>query len=73
MPQNRDFPRSRLQQTLKDFDGRGLPRPVRPEQTEALAGLNLKIQPAHGLNLAVVSLAQIATSDGYRHGLDSIG
>ena len=65
--ENRDLARSRLQQPFQDFDGRGLPCPVRTEQTEALSGLNFKVQPAHGLDFAVVGLAQVAALNGYRH------
>jgi hypothetical protein len=65
--ENRDLARCRLQQALEDFDGRGLPGPVRAEQTEAFSGLNLEIQPAHRFDFAVVGLAQIATLDSDGH------
>ncbi len=44
------------------------PAPFGPEKTEAFSGLNLEVQSAHGLDFAVVSLAQIATLDGNSHG-----
>jgi hypothetical protein len=65
--ENRHLARSRLQQALENLDGRGLPCPIRTEQPEALARLNLKIQSTHGLNFAVIGLAQIATLDGNSH------
>jgi hypothetical protein len=55
------------QQTFEDLDSCGLPRPIRPEQAEALAGLEPKVQSTHRLHFAVVSLAQIAALDGGSH------
>src|SRR5262249_43389321 len=46
-----DVARARLDQPLEDFDRRRLPRPVRPEQTEALAALHLEVEPADGLDV----------------------
>jgi hypothetical protein len=53
--------------SLKDLNGRRLPCPIRSEQAEALAGLNLEAKPAHGFQLTVVGLAQIAALDSNGH------
>jgi hypothetical protein len=65
--ENRNLAGCRLQQSLKNFDCRGLPCSVGAEESEALAGLNLEVQPAHGFELAVVGLAQVATLDSNGH------
>src|SRR4051794_39403156 len=67
MPQNRDGAGGGREQSFKDFDGSGLPRPVRPEQAETLASVNFEIQSSDRFNLAVVSFAQVAAFDGGRH------
>ena len=54
--QDFDFARGRREQTFEDFDGGGLAGAVRPEQTEALAGLDVEIQSADRLDLSVVGL-----------------
>jgi hypothetical protein len=61
------MPGSWLQQTFENFDGCRLPCPIRPEQAETFAGMNLQIQSANGFDLAVIRLAQIATFDGNSH------
>src|SRR3954452_6609649 len=66
MTQNRDGAGGGREQSFKDFDGSGLPRPVRTEQAETLASVNFEIQSSDGFNLAVVSFAQIAAFDGGR-------
>ena len=40
------------------------PAPFGPEQAETFAGLNLEVQAAHGFDLTVIGLAQIAALDG---------
>src|ERR1035438_820108 len=67
MAKDADFPRRRSQQTLKDFDGRGLPCTVRTKQTEAFASLNAQTEAANGLHFAVVGLAQIGALDRRSH------
>src|SRR5215471_14906949 len=66
--ENRNLTRGRLQQAFEDFDGRGLPCSVGTEQSEAFALLNLKVQPTHRFDFAVVGLAEIAALDGGGHG-----
>jgi hypothetical protein len=56
-----------LQQALKDFNGRSFPCSVWTKQTEAFASLNLEVQTAHGLDLTVVGLPQVATLDSGSH------
>src|ERR1035438_4376038 len=67
VPQNRHLPRSRREQAFEDFNGCGLPRPVRPEQAKALAGLDLQVQATHGLDFAIIGLAQVTALNGYGH------
>ena len=67
MAENRYFAGSRLEQSLKDFNGGGLSRPVRTEQAKAFPSFNLQVETAYGFDFSVVSLAQIATLDGNRH------
>ena len=40
-----------LGESLADFDGGGLPCPVRTKQAEALAGRDLEVEPVHGLHV----------------------
>src|ERR1700734_1093558 len=56
-----------LQQALKDFNGGSFPCSVWTKQTEAFAALNLEVQAAHGLELTVVGLPQVATLDSGSH------
>ena len=71
MTQDRHFAGSGCEQAFQNFDRRGLPRAVRPEQAEAFAGLDLEVQPTHSLDFAVISLAQIAALDGGGHAVHS--
>ena len=65
--QDRYLAGSRFQQAFQNFDCGGLPCSVGAEQAEAFAGLDLEVEPAHGLEFAIVGLAQIAAMDGYGH------
>ena len=65
--ENFDLTRSRLQQPFENFDGRGLARAVRTEQSEALTGLDAEIESAHRLDLAVVGLLEVLAADGGFH------
>jgi hypothetical protein len=74
--QNRHFSGSRRQQAFENFDGCSLPRPIRPEQTEAFAALDLEVQAAHSFHLAVIRLAQVAALNSGGHGVilpDAVG
>src|SRR4029077_10174744 len=55
--------RRRREQTLKDFDGRGLPCSVGAEESEALAGFDLQADAADGFDFSVVGLAQVGALD----------
>jgi hypothetical protein len=65
--QDADFTRGGCEQTFEDFDGRGLPRSIRTEEAEALAGLDLQADAADGFDFSVVGLAQVGALDGRRH------
>src|SRR5450755_3741609 len=54
--ENFDLARGWLQKAFQDFDGRGLARPVRAQQPEALASLDSEIESPNGLHLTVVGL-----------------
>src|SRR3989442_9298262 len=68
-PRIMTWPEVGLEQALQDFDGGGLPCTVWPEQAETFPGFDLEVQPANGLDLAVVSLPQVAALDGRGHAM----
>jgi hypothetical protein len=65
--ENRNLARGGIEQPFKDFDRGGLPCPIRPQEPEALSGLNLQAQSANGFYFSVIGLAQVAAFDGSRH------
>ena len=62
-----DIARRGRQQSFEDLDGRGLARAVRPEQAEALAGLDGQVEPANRFDFAVIGLLQASATDGSFH------
>src|SRR5262249_5386327 len=61
---------SRRQQPFENLDGRRLAGAVRAEQAETLRGLNLQVEPVHGIDDAfatAVLFVQVTTEDGRRH------
>ena len=73
MPKNFDFAGSGFQQPFEDFDGGGLARPIGAQQAEALAGVDFQIEPANGLDVALVGFAQPPAANGDVHGLHHSG
>jgi len=65
--QNRYLAGGWLEKSFENFDGRSLPCSVGTEQAKTFAGLDFKIEPAHGFDFAVIGLAEIAALDGYGH------
>ena len=68
LPENGHVASGRLEQAFQNLDGRGFSRAIRTKQSEALAGMNLEIQPAHGFDFAVIDFTEIAALNGDRHG-----
>ena len=62
-----DFAGRRLQQAFENFDGGGLPGAIRAQQAETLARIDGQVESAHGLDFAVIGLAQTTACNGNRH------
>src|SRR5262249_39719735 len=62
VPQHGDLSAAALAVALEDLHGGRLAGPVRPQQPEHLAAMNVDVDPAHGLELAV-ALDEVAHLD----------
>ena len=62
-----NFSRSWFEQSFENLNGGSFPSAIRPQQAETFSRLNFQIQPADGLNLAIVGFSQITALDHYRH------
>ena len=67
LAKDRDFAGCCLQQAFQNFNGRGLSGAVGAEQAETFPGMDVKVQPAHSFDFAIVGLAQVAAFDNGRH------
>ena len=57
---------SRAEKAFEDFDGGCLSRAVRSKESEALASIDLKIDPIYGINSASASLVLFAQASDRR-------
>jgi hypothetical protein len=72
-PEDADFAAIGLAQSLEDLDGRGLARPVRPEESEDLALRDVEVDAVDGLHVAVSLGEATDADDGFGRGRDGHG
>jgi len=72
MSKDRYLPRGGLQQAFENLNRSRLAGAVRTKQAKALAYLDFKVQPTHGLDFSIVGLTQVAALDRNGHRIESL-